>query len=103
MKNKFLQVCLGISMLFISGGFLVYTINPAQASIPAPNKFIDGETNKIGKYMMVYGAPSGGDAYTVIILDTENGNSICYTFNNSRRIWTKDPDSEQLPKHPFDN
>ena len=39
-KSKFLQTCIGISMIFLSAGFFVHSITPAMAAptpMPAPN------------------------------------------------------------------
>jgi hypothetical protein len=38
MKNKFLQISIGVSMMFLSAGFFAYSITPAKASAPVAQK-----------------------------------------------------------------
>lgn len=109
MKNKFLNICIGTGILFVSAGFFVRSINLANAA-PSPKQFIEEGTNKIGKYMMSHSISSGGhggsnsddDIGGIIVWDTETGESTYYTFipayNGSPDEWKQS--KAQLPKSP---
>jgi hypothetical protein len=78
MKSKFLNICIGMGILFLTGGFFIRSINSANATPPSPKEFIEAGTSKIGKYMMeMYTAGSEGRRYG-LIWDTETGKSISY-------------------------
>jgi len=115
MKNKFLQVCLGISAVLISASLLVYSISPAKAGtsdkMPAPQSFMDGGgASKIGKYSLtyVYEAPSKdangtytAASYECIILDTETGKTATYYYDINKAVWIKELANQQLPANPM--
>lgn len=96
MKNKFLTICFGISMVTCSVAFLIRSAQTAQAT-PTPSDFIEEGTNHIGKYMIL-GLPSTSDtneSYT--IWDTETGKSVRYT--RSSGSFYKE---YSLPEHPLE-
>jgi len=69
-KTKFLQTCLGISMVTVSVGFLFQSVQKANAST-VPPKVFQPETNKVGKYTTTV-LPYGGSIYAVTC-ETETG------------------------------
>jgi hypothetical protein len=111
-KSKFLQVCIGVGIVFSSAAFLVLSINQASASAPAKmptlNDFIAQGGGKVGKYSCSMCAISGGKnasgqlvspTFEAIIMDTETGKSICYTSDADNWKWVKD--ANQIPASPF--
>jgi hypothetical protein len=78
MKNKFLQVSIGVCLILFAAGFFVRSFSAASAT-PTPEKFIEQGTGQIGKYQMTTtgsGDLSGG--MNVLIWDTETGESVIY-------------------------
>jgi hypothetical protein len=111
-KSKFLQVCIGVSMILISASLFIFSINHASASspekFPALKDFIQQGGGKIGKYACSMCAISGGKnangqfispTFEIIILDTETGKTICYTGDADNWKWVKD--INQIPANPF--
>jgi hypothetical protein len=105
MKNKFLQISFGISLVLFSLAFFIRTISTAQAA-PAPEKFISEGTSSIGKYTLTflaydYVANNGTEsaARRVIIMDTETGKTIYYGLDDGDSGWKKMDD--QIPANPF--
>ncbi len=105
MKNKFLQISLGISLVLFSLAFFIRSISTAQAA-PSSERFINEGTNTIGKYTLTFlsydyvennGTESA--ARRVIIMDTETGKTIYYGLNDGDDGWKKMGD--QLPENPF--
>jgi len=110
-KGKFLQVCIGISIVLLSAGFFVLSINRTSASapdkFPTPKDFMAQGTDKIGKYStsMSIIPPYNNATYNnntptieVIITDTETGKTVlweCYLGKN----WGKW--NYQIPANPF--
>jgi hypothetical protein len=99
MKNKFLSISIGITLMLFGTGFLVRSIVPAQAA-PSPERFVEEGTTKIGKYMM---AVSSGNSNGIIVWDTETGASTYYEHTPS--AYSKGPkwvkDEAQLPMDPL--
>ena len=94
MKNKFLSLSIGVTMMLLAAGFFIRSFNLATAA-PAPETFLQQSTNKIGKYMMVMNDDGG----SVIVWDTETGKSRYYgvsggVFNTTSRY--------QLPEKPVE-
>ncbi|HXU26042.1 MAG TPA: hypothetical protein VN698_02335 [Bacteroidia bacterium] len=82
-KSKFLQVCIGISMVFISAGFFVHSISTVTASpAPVPKDFTTQGVSKIGKYQMVFDTKNT-DFYLV---NTETGKSMWW--NKAQQLWS---------------
>jgi len=77
MKNNFLNICIGTSIVICSCAFLIRSVNPAQAA-PAPEDFQDAGTNKIGKYMMMVVPESEKYSEGIYVWDTQTGNSVRY-------------------------
>ena len=73
-KGKFLQVCVGISIVFISAGFFVYSISSATAA-PASKNFTTQGFDRRGKYQMVFD-DKNTDFYLV---NTETGKSLWWS------------------------
>ncbi len=99
MKNKFLQISIGISMMMLCAGFLIRSINPSQAT-PGPEKFLDEGVNKIGKYQMIFTYnvfPDGTAVQRALVWDTETGKSVY--FRNDDAGWVKQ--DKQLPANPL--
>lgn len=80
-RSKFLQVCIGISIVFISAGIFVHSISSANAT-PTPNSFMTQNTGKIGKYQMVFDNKNT-DFYLV---NTETGKSMWW--NKTQQLWS---------------
>jgi hypothetical protein len=93
MKNKFLQISFGVSMMMLSAGFLIRSVSTAEAA-PTPEKFVAEGTNKLGKYMMTMSTDDGHP--TVIIWDTETGKNKYYENYDT---WRESGD--QLPAIPL--
>lgn len=82
MKNKFFSVSIGISMMLLSAGFFIRSFNIANAT-PAPEKFFEQGTNKIGKYMMAFQLINANGWYKeILVWDTETGKSKFYLDMN---------------------
>ena len=95
MKNKFLQISIGISIIMLSLTFLLRSINHADAAPPV-EKFLSEGTNTIGKYQMNMVITSTGNA-NVLVWDTETGKSTYYYYSSG---WKK---AEGLPDSPMGN
>jgi hypothetical protein len=75
MKNKFLNISIGVTMMLLGAGFFVRSITSAHAA-PTPQEFVEQSTNKIGKFMFqVY---MDGDHRYALVWDTETGKSKSY-------------------------
>jgi hypothetical protein len=85
-------------MILVAASLFAYSIKPLMASPAITNKLLDDEKQS-GRYMFAYADGSNGE--TLIMYDTQTANSICYSWNNDKRIWSQDAPSEQLPKYPF--
>jgi len=95
MKNKFLQVCVGLAIVLCATAFLIKSIAPAQAE-PTPANFINDGTNKIGTYMMNMIQSQTGNI-SIIVWNTETGKSVYYYYSDG---WKK---AEGLPENPLAN
>lgn len=96
MKTKFLSACLGVAVVLFALGFLIRSVQPAQAA-PTPEMFVEGGTNKIGKYMMLMSPETANYYESVLIWDTETGSSIRY----SRKASGYEKATQQLPAAPM--
>jgi hypothetical protein len=96
MKNKFLNISIGVTMMLLGAGFFVRSIKSAEA-MPAPESFIDEGTSSIGKYMMqMYTNPGDPGRRYGIVWNTETGKSRGYY--SQAGSWT----SEKLfPENPL--
>jgi hypothetical protein len=97
-KTKFLSACLGVAAVIFSIGFLIRSVAPAHAA-PAPEEFIQENTNKIGKYMMTLSPETSTTYEIVFIWDTETGASAKYIKNNTAGTYQKS--TIQLPEKPM--
>ncbi|UXP32316.1 hypothetical protein N6H18_18415 [Reichenbachiella agarivorans] len=95
MKNQFLNVCTGISMVIVAASLFVFSVISLNAE-PTPELFEQQQTNKIGKYMM---CAVHSDALRVIVWDTETGNSKIYV--RSRSGFKPNIADDQLPSDPL--
>jgi hypothetical protein len=99
MKNKFLSISIGVTLMLFGTGFLIRSIVPAQAA-PSPERFMEEGTNRIGKYEM---AISSGNPNGIIVWDSETGASTYYEYMSSAYgkapKWVKG--EAQLPVDPF--
>jgi len=80
-RSKFLQICIGISMLFLSAGFFIHSISTATAS-PMPKDFAMQGVGKTGKYQMVFDNKNT-DFYLV---NTETGKSLWW--DKVKQVWS---------------
>jgi hypothetical protein len=99
MKNKFLQISIGISIIMLSAGFLIRSISPSQAT-PGPEKFLAEGVSKIGKFQMSFTYavfPDGTAVQRALVWDTETGKSVYY--RNDDAGWVKQ--DNQLPANPL--
>ena len=76
MKTKFLQACIGITIVLLATTFFIRTIDGAQAA-PGPDKFFQQGTSKIGKYSMAF-VMNSENWKAVIVMDTETGKTKIY-------------------------
>jgi len=92
MNSKFLQICIGITIVLFGLGFLFRSVTSANAA-PTPENFAVEGTDKIGKYAITMSE----DASSIhcIILDTETGTSKYYYFGGNGE-WALS--SHQLPQ-----
>lgn len=90
--NKFLQACIGVSVVLMSLGFFFHSIPSAVAAPLSPQKFFQEGTTKIGKYQML-----SFSSTEILIWDSETGKSVRYSFTGS--TWA--PTKYQLPEKPF--
>ena len=97
MKNKFLNISIGISIMLLSGGFFLRSVPTANAA-PAPENFQDAGTNKIGKYMLQVYLNSEGRRYG-IVWDTETGKSKAYSYMGPGGGFTED--GKAFPDNPL--
>lgn len=95
-KTKFLQTCIGVSIVLLSLGFLFQSVQSASAA-PTPEKFFQSGSNKIGKYQMQYHESNG--VSLMWIWDTETGTSCNYYYQKG--VWTKNTTAP--PANPMSN
>lgn len=76
MKNRFLQVCIGISLMLFSTGFFVYSIAKVNAE-SNPSSIL---TNDIGRYQMDITQFSG--ELFILVWDTQTGENKLYHDTN---------------------
>jgi hypothetical protein len=97
MKNKFLNICIGLGILFVTGGFFLRSITTAHA---APQFMAEG-TTKIGKYQMALGQNTEGNI-RILIWDTETGKSQLFSEKIVDNKWTIAPSVYAVPEATFD-
>ena len=107
MKNKFLQVSIGISMMLVAAGFFVLSINHVSASspdkVPTPKDFMAQGGSKIGKYQVSLNSiylTDGNLTRNAMVIDTETGKTACY-YRDAGAEWKLI--SAQLPANPIGN
>lgn len=101
MKNMFLQISIGASIMMCSAAFLISSINPSQAT-PKPEKNLVQGTNGLGKYQMTLTFavfPDASSATRALVWDTETGKSVYY--RSEKTGWIKQ--DNQLPSNPIGN
>jgi hypothetical protein len=84
-KGKFLQICMGLSMLFLSAGFFIHSIGTVTAS-PMPKDFVTQSIGKTGKYQIVFDNKNT-DFYLV---NTETGKSLWW--DKAKQLWSANCD-----------
>jgi hypothetical protein len=97
-KTKFLSVCLGISVVLFSFGFVIRSFTPATAQTNLGGNLSDCKT---GKYQMQLSSFVFGQTvyYRVLIWDTETGKSKQYISSSGSSTW--EVSSENLPSSPL--
>lgn len=111
MENKFLQSCIGISIVIFAVGFLIRSVVPAKAEVQKSRIIFPEEPNSVGKYMMTYqmqehykdGPSDAGNLYHVVwrqvlVWDTETGKSKMYYKDNNGHFQAS---THQLPSQPL--
>lgn len=95
MKNRFLNISIGVSIMLLSGGFFLRSIPTANAA-PTPETFVEEGTSKIGKYMfqMCLGAD---DRRYGVVMDTETGKSKAYYYYLDKFV----DDGKAFPDNPL--
>jgi hypothetical protein len=78
MKNRFLNISIGVSIMLLSGGFFLRSVPTANAA-PTPETFVQEGTNKIGKYMFQVYIGSDDRRYGVV-MNTETGKSKAFYY-----------------------
>jgi len=96
MKNKFLNISIGVSIMLLSGGFFLRSVPTANA-IPAPASTIEEGTGKVGKYMFQVFLNSEGKRYGVV-MDTETGKSKAFIYYGSGSGFSED--GKAFPDNP---
>ncbi len=99
MKTKFLQICIGITIVLLSSGFFIRSIVPATAQTNIGNT----EPGKIGKYQIVMSSCVDNIAiyYIASIIDTETGKTQTYTATGGQSGWSKNTGNWNLPENPM--
>jgi len=91
MKNKFLTVCAGISMIIVAAGFLVRSFGTAHAAPLLPPG--------AGKYQM--SISGGNELISVLIWNSETGQSKLYQAGYNQK--EAKVYNCQLPANPLGN
>lgn len=96
MKTKFLSACLGIAAVLFASGFLIRSVNPANAA-PAPESFANETyyTGSPGKYQFIT-LNTGSSEESILVWNTESAASAIYekkSYGYTKATW-------QLPKEP---
>lgn len=99
MKNRFLNICIGASILLLSAGFFVRSISTADAA-PSPENFQDAGTNKIGKYAFQVMQDNEG-RLNAVIMDTETGKSKFYSYGYHSGVYCFTEDGKAFPDNPM--
>lgn len=99
-----MQACIGISIILLSGGFFLRSVNVAQAAPSLPGKLHPEPGSSIGKYQMSASSITVGDKFFqyVLVWNTETGQSKYYYFDryDSRSMnWI--PFGKDLPEKPL--
>jgi len=95
MKNKFLNISIGVSIMLLSGGFFLRSVPTANAA-PAPETFAEEGTNKTGKYQLQVYLNGEGRRYG-IVWDTETGKSKAFWYNGASFV----DDGKAFPDNPL--
>jgi hypothetical protein len=83
MKSRFLQVCIGVSMVLLSAGFFVRSATSANAA-PATKTLMPTAEGQTGKYILTF-LKDGNETYTYMT-DTETGKT--YFLDSKAGKWT---------------
>lgn len=101
MKNKFLQISIGVTLMLWGAGFFVRSFNTANAE-PSPKTFLTEGTSQIGKYMVDQQIVTLGEYryYYFLVWNTETGASKYYNYDyTAKKIVVAD--WAQLPTTPL--
>ncbi|MFL5751955.1 MAG: hypothetical protein ACJ76F_00995 [Bacteroidia bacterium] len=99
----FMQICIGISIILLSGGFFLRSMNQANAAPALPGK-LQQSTGSIGKYQMCANTVTVGDKFFqyVLVWNTETGQSKYYYYDRyDDRTFTWIPFGKDLPEKPL--
>lgn len=97
MKSKFLSISIGITLMLFGTGFLIRSVQPAEAA-PTPTEFVEGASTT-GKYQIAVAGNSTSEQMTAIIINTETGQTATYWRNGTFSSWGKM--SNQIPSSPM--
>lgn len=75
MKNKFLSVCTGISMVLFGASAFIYSINHVTAAPVNTHGFITNGVGTTGKYQVSVGLGRDGYMYAMV-LNSEDRKSV---------------------------
>lgn len=95
MKNRFLNISIGVSIMLLSGGFFLRSVPTANA-IPVPQASVEEGTSKVGKYMMQVYHSAEGRRYG-IVWDTETGKSKAFYYASGGFL----DDGKAFPDNPL--
>ncbi len=98
MKNKFLQVSIGVSMMLMAIGFFVRSFHNVQAAQQTPENVQRTGVSMVGKYQVFLAFDPNGFK-NVIIMNTETGKSVYYLDIKSK--WQLY--NNQLPDKPMED
>lgn len=95
MKTKFLQGCIGITIVLFSLGFFVRSFIPANAQITT-NQNTNGNN---GKYQIAFSTCVDANYiyYSAVVCNTETGKSDLYSATGGGAGWTKATGGWSIP------
>jgi hypothetical protein len=97
MKNKFLQISLGISIMLFAAGFFIRSVSTANAAPPKPGAFLKTGMDQMGPYQMAMVInPAGGAYLNLVVWNTQTGKSTIYYGqpkwdDDTKWLWTNGP------------
>lgn len=100
MKNKFLNISIGVTLMLCGAGFLIRSVQTANAAPPRPEQFMEEGSSKIGKYQISLSTCTDACCLytTAIVWDSETGKSKSFVMTNGGAY---KPYTNNLPDSPL--